>query len=174
MCPHCFLSKIPRTAACLCGRTATDNCIQTNGTLLTPEWCQFLKNHGFLVGVSIDGPQKLHDKYRRTTTNKHTFSKVMKSIDMLCHCSSTNFVSSEIWSDASAPSRRKTIGEYGYTTSATKSTNLHHAAIYHHSEHRMNLKKQIPKLVVSGLLWALTDSNRRPSACKADALNQLS
>ena len=59
--------------------------------------------------------------------------------DQPCHCSSTNFVSSKIWSDASAPSGRKTIGENGYTTSATKSTYLHHAAIYHHSKYRLNL-----------------------------------
>ena len=60
-----------------------DNCIQTNGTLITPEWCQFFRANGFLVGVSIDGPQEFHDKYRRTTANQPTFHKVMKGIDML-------------------------------------------------------------------------------------------
>ena len=50
--------------------------------------------------------------------------------------------SSDIWSNASAPSGRQiTSCEYGYTTSAMKSTYLHHAAIYHHSEYRMNHKK---------------------------------
>ena len=59
--------------------------------------------------------------------------------------------SSDIWSDASAPTgriitstypgRKITSCEYGYTTSAMKSTYLHHAAIYHHSEYRMNHKK---------------------------------
>ena len=37
------------------------NTIQTNGTLLTDEWGAFLKEHGFLVGISIDGPQDIHD-----------------------------------------------------------------------------------------------------------------
>ncbi|MGM9707083.1 MAG: anaerobic sulfatase-maturation protein [Prevotella sp.] len=60
-----------------------DNCIQTNGTLITPEWCQFFRANGFLVGVSIDGPQEFHDKYRRTTANQPTFHKVMKGIDLL-------------------------------------------------------------------------------------------
>lgn len=60
-----------------------DNCIQTNGTLLTPEWCRFFKENGFLVGVSIDGPQEFHDEYRRSATNQPTFYKVMRGIDLL-------------------------------------------------------------------------------------------
>ena len=43
------------------GRTI-DNCIQTNGTLLTDEWCRFFKENNWLVGVSIDGPQEFHDE----------------------------------------------------------------------------------------------------------------
>ena len=65
-----------------CGRQI-DNCIQTNGTLLTDEWCQFFKDNNFLVGVSIDGPQEFHDEYRRTATNKPTFVKVMNGINLL-------------------------------------------------------------------------------------------
>lgn len=60
-----------------------DNCIQTNGTLFTDEWCQFFKDNNFLVGVSIDGPQEFHDEYRRTATNKPTFVKVMNGINLL-------------------------------------------------------------------------------------------
>lgn len=60
-----------------------DNCIQTNGTLLNDEWCQFFKENNFLVGVSIDGPQEFHDEYRRTATNKPTFVKVMNGINLL-------------------------------------------------------------------------------------------
>lgn len=46
------------------------NVIQTNGTLLTDEWCDFLAENHWLVGISIDGPQEFHDEYRRTQTNK--------------------------------------------------------------------------------------------------------
>ncbi|MGM9868151.1 MAG: anaerobic sulfatase-maturation protein [Sodaliphilus sp.] len=60
-----------------------ENCIQTNATLLTPEWCQFLKDNHFLVGVSIDGPQEFHDEYRRSSANQPTFYKVMKGIRLL-------------------------------------------------------------------------------------------
>lgn len=60
-----------------------DNCIQTNGTMLTDEWCQFFHDNGFLVGVSIDGPQEFHDEYRRTATGKPTFNQVMRGIRLL-------------------------------------------------------------------------------------------
>ena len=62
---------------------AIDNCIQTNGTLLTPEWCQFFKKEGWLVGVSIDGPQEVHDRYRRSRSGRPSFVQVMKGIKLL-------------------------------------------------------------------------------------------
>ena len=60
-----------------------DNVIQTNGTLLTDEWCAFLKENQWLVGVSIDGPQRLHDHYRHTVTGQPTWEKVMRGIGLL-------------------------------------------------------------------------------------------
>jgi uncharacterized protein len=60
-----------------------DNCIQTNGTLLTDDWCKFFKENNFLVGISIDGPQHCHDVYRRTRDNGPTFYSVMKGISLL-------------------------------------------------------------------------------------------
>ena len=60
-----------------------DNCIQTNGTLLTDDWCEFFKANNFLVGVSIDGPQEFHDEYRKTATGRPTFRKVMEGINLL-------------------------------------------------------------------------------------------
>lgn len=60
-----------------------DNCIQTNGTLLTDEWCRFFHDNNFLVGVSIDGPQEFHDEYRRNRQGLPSFHKVMKGIDLM-------------------------------------------------------------------------------------------
>ena len=59
------------------------NCIQTNGTLITPEWCEFFKANNWLVGVSIDGPQEFHDEYRRARNGGATFRKVMQGIETL-------------------------------------------------------------------------------------------
>ena len=55
------------------------NDLQTNGTALNDEWCEFLKEHNFLVGLSIDGPQELHDIHRVTRAGKPTFDKVMEA-----------------------------------------------------------------------------------------------
>lgn len=60
-----------------------DNTIQTNGTLLTDEWCEFFREHGWLVGVSIDGPQEFHDEYRRNKMGQPSFRKVMQGINLL-------------------------------------------------------------------------------------------
>lgn len=60
-----------------------DNCIQTNGTLLTDDWCRFFKENNFLVGISIDGPQEFHDEYRRNRQGLPSFYKVMKGIELL-------------------------------------------------------------------------------------------
>ncbi|NDW09645.1 anaerobic sulfatase-maturation protein [Dysgonomonas sp. 520] len=64
------------------GRTI-DNCIQTNGILLNDEWCRFFKENNWLVGVSIDGPQKFHDEYRKNKIGKPSFLQVMKGIQLL-------------------------------------------------------------------------------------------
>lgn len=52
--------------------------IQTNGTLITEEWALFFKRHGYLVGVSIDGPRGMHDKYRIDKQNRGSFEDVMR------------------------------------------------------------------------------------------------
>ena len=60
-----------------------DNCLQTNGTLLNDEWCRFLKDNHWLVGISIDGPQCFHDTYRRDRQGHGSFDRVMHSIELL-------------------------------------------------------------------------------------------
>ena len=60
-----------------------DNVIQTNGTLLTDEWCEFFAQNHWLVGISIDGPQEYHDHYRVTPAGKPSWEKVMQGISLL-------------------------------------------------------------------------------------------
>jgi uncharacterized protein len=59
------------------------NGIQTNGTLLDDEWCRFFAEEGFAVGLSLDGPRDMHDKYRSTKDLKSTFEQVMMGYDLL-------------------------------------------------------------------------------------------
>ncbi len=59
------------------------NDLQTNGTLLDEEWVAFLKENRFLVGLSIDGPREIHDKYRVTKGRKPTFEKVFAAAKLL-------------------------------------------------------------------------------------------
>lgn len=60
-----------------------DNVIQTNGTLLTDEWCEFFAQNHWLVGISIDGPQEYHDHYRVTPDGKPSWEKVIQGISLL-------------------------------------------------------------------------------------------
>ena len=60
-----------------------DNVIQTNGTLLTDEWCEFFAQNHWLVGISIDGPQEYHNHYRVTPAGKPSWEKVMRGIQLL-------------------------------------------------------------------------------------------
>ena len=65
------------------GSRRIDNVIQTNGTLLTDEWCEFFAQNHWLVGISIDGQQPDHDHYRLTAAGKPSWKKVMQGIKLL-------------------------------------------------------------------------------------------
>lgn len=65
------------------GGRRIDNVIQTNGTLLTDEWCEFFAQNHWLVGISINGPQPDHDHYRLTAAGKPSWKKVMQGIKLL-------------------------------------------------------------------------------------------
>ena len=60
-----------------------ENSLQTNGTLLTDEWCRFFKENNFLIGLSIDGPATVHDAYRQTLSGKGSFQKMLNGIRLL-------------------------------------------------------------------------------------------
>ena len=60
-----------------------ENDLQTNGVLIDDEWCEFLKAHRFLVGLSIDGPRDLHNAHRYNKSGGGTFDKVMNAVQLL-------------------------------------------------------------------------------------------
>ncbi len=64
-------------------RKQIKNAIQTNGMRLTDEWCGFLRENNFMVGISLDGPREVHDFYRKTRDGKSTFDEVMRGVHLL-------------------------------------------------------------------------------------------
>lgn len=67
-----------------CGKPV-NNSLQTNGILLDDAWAEFFAEHRFLIGLSLDGPERFHDAYRRDRGGYPTFKKVMKSVALLKH-----------------------------------------------------------------------------------------
>lgn len=59
------------------------NALQTNGTLLDDAWCAFFRRHGFLVGLSVDGPRELHDAHRLDKRGRPTWERVMAGLALL-------------------------------------------------------------------------------------------
>jgi uncharacterized protein len=66
-----------------CQGQSFENTLQTNGTLLTDEWCEFLARNRFLVGLSLDGPDFVHDRHRRDAAGRGTFERVLRSLKLL-------------------------------------------------------------------------------------------
>ncbi|WP_050640265.1 anaerobic sulfatase maturase [Faecalicatena contorta] len=64
-------------------RIIVHNALQTNGMLIDEKWCQFLKDNHFLVGISLDGTQEVHDAYRHDQVGNPTFERICHSIDLL-------------------------------------------------------------------------------------------
>lgn len=60
-----------------------ENTLQTNGMFIDEKWAEFLKKNNFLVGISIDGPQDLHDAHRKTVNGEGSWKRVMRSISLL-------------------------------------------------------------------------------------------
>lgn len=60
-----------------------ENTIQTNGLLIDEKWARLLGEHRFLVGLSLDGPKKMHDRYRKDAGGQDTFARIMNSVQLL-------------------------------------------------------------------------------------------
>lgn len=64
------------------GDKQIENTLQTNGLLVTAEWCRFFHDHHFLVGLSLDGPRDLHDAYRLDCGGRPTFDRVLRAAQL--------------------------------------------------------------------------------------------
>ena len=66
-----------------CGDKEIENTLQTNGILLNEEWCEFFRENNFLIGISLDGPQDIHDAFRRDCGGAPTFDKVVAAVQLM-------------------------------------------------------------------------------------------
>jgi len=79
-----FFKKVIELEKVYCPPTKRiSNDLQTNGTLLDDEWCEFLRDNRFLVGLSIDGPEDLHNRYRVDKNQKPTFNRVVAAAELM-------------------------------------------------------------------------------------------
>ena len=65
------------------GGKRIQNALQTNGLLLNDEWCEFFTANNFLIGLSLDGPRELHDRYRVDKAGKPSFDRVLQGLAFL-------------------------------------------------------------------------------------------
>ncbi len=94
------------------------NTVQTNGTLLTKDWASFLKEHDFLVGLSLDGPEELHDMYRFDLQGNGSFAKVMRGLEHL-HKESVPFTT---LTTVNRHNAKKPLEVYNFLTQTVGST----------------------------------------------------
>jgi len=78
-----FFKRVIELQRPFAGRKTITNSLQTNGTLLDDQWCRFLKQHNFMVGISLDGPREIHDRYRLDRCGKGSFDAVMRGLRLL-------------------------------------------------------------------------------------------
>lgn len=78
-----FFKRVIKFQKSFTGQKIITNSIQTNGTLLTEEWCRFLKIHNFMVGISLDGPKEIHNRYRKDKKGNGTFDWVYRGLTLL-------------------------------------------------------------------------------------------
>jgi uncharacterized protein len=80
-----FFKNAVRLQRKYAGSKKIENALQTNGLQVTAEWCNFFRDNNFLIGISIDGPQDIHDAYRRTHGGQPSFAKVMNAVELMAH-----------------------------------------------------------------------------------------
>lgn len=78
-----FYEAVVRFQARYLKNKQCQNSVQTNGTMIDQEWTVFFKKNGFRVGVSLDGPKQIHDRFRKLPDGNGSFERVMRGIEIL-------------------------------------------------------------------------------------------
>lgn len=78
-----FFEKAMALQRMYAGDKVIENTLQTNGILINDDWCRFFKENKFLIGLSLDGPEDIHDAFRRDCGGAPTFARVMKAVELM-------------------------------------------------------------------------------------------
>jgi uncharacterized protein len=78
-----FFRRVVELQAPFRGEKEIRNSLQTNGVRLDDDWCEFFKANDFFIGISLDGPQAIHDRYRHDKRGEGTFDRVMQGVRLL-------------------------------------------------------------------------------------------
>ncbi|WP_373810855.1 anaerobic sulfatase-maturation protein [Porphyromonas macacae] len=81
--PKSFYQRVVELQNKYAGEKTVENALQTNGLLINEDWCRFFKENHFLVGISLDGNERQHNRFRKSAGGQHTFQRVMRAIELM-------------------------------------------------------------------------------------------
>lgn len=90
-----------------------ENTLQTNGILVNDDWCRLFKENNFLIGLSLDGPEDIHDAFRRDCGGAPTFARVMRAVELM----KKHGVEFNILATVNARSEERGVEVYKFLTS---------------------------------------------------------
>ncbi len=108
-----FFEKAMELQKKYAGDKVVENTLQTNGILVNDVWCSFFKENNFLIGLSLDGPEDIHDAFRRDCGGAPTFARVMKAVELM----KKHGVEFNILSTVNARSEERGVEVYKFLTS---------------------------------------------------------
>ena len=108
-----FFEKAMELQRKYAGDKVIENTLQTNGILVNDAWCSFFKENNFLIGLSLDGPEDIHDAFRRDCGGAPTFARVMKAVELM----KKHGVEFNILATVNARSEERGVEVYRFLTS---------------------------------------------------------
>lgn len=81
--PRSFYERALELQRRYAGGRRIENSLQTNGLLMSEDWCRFFADNEFLIGISLDGTEAQHDAFRRTMGQQGSFARVLRAIELM-------------------------------------------------------------------------------------------
>ena len=108
-----FFEKAMELQRKYAGDKVIENTLQTNGILVNEDWCRLFKENNFLIGLSLDGPEDIHDAFRRDCGGAPTFARVMRAVELM----KKHGVEFNILATVNARSEERGVEVYKFLTS---------------------------------------------------------